>query len=156
MDIYQLFVHQLSRYYQLRHYLCCIRFKKSRMKVLLSLIYSLVLVLHPIADVPYATVESAFQSGDANRIIGYGKSKLLLNIQGNQSAYSLAQANQILKDFFQKKPVSSFRFTYKGTTDDGATAIGTYASKSENFRVTVRWNKIGSDFYIESIAIEKS
>lgn len=113
-------------------------------------------MLNPVAEVPYASVESAFQSGDANRIIGYGKSKLLLNIQGNQSAYSPSQANQVLKDFFQKKPVSNFRFTYKGTTDDGATAIGTYNSKSENFRVTVRWIKTGSDYFIESIAIEKS
>lgn len=126
------------------------------MKLVLSLLYSLVLIFNPVAEVPYASVESAFQSGDANRIIGYGKSKLLLNIQGNQSAYSLAQANQVLKDFFQKKPVSNFRFTYKGTTDDGATAIGTYNSKSENFRVTVRWSKVGNDYFIESIAIEKS
>ena len=113
-------------------------------------------MLNPVSEVPYASVESAFQSGDANRIIGYGKSKFLLNIQGNQSAYSPAQANQVLKDFFQKKPVSNFRFTYKGTTDDGATAIGTYNSKSENFRVTVRWSKVGNDYFIESIAIEKS
>ena len=126
------------------------------MKLVLSLIYSLVLIFNPVAEVPYASVESAFQSGDANRIIGYGKSKFLLNIQGNQSAYSPAQANQVLKDFFQKKPVSNFRFTYKGTTDDGATAIGTYNSKSENFRVTVRWSKVGNDYFIESIAIEKS
>lgn len=126
------------------------------MKLVLSLIYSLILIFNPVAEVPYASVESAFQSGDANRIIGYGKSKLLLNIQGNQSAYSPAQANQVLKDFFQKKPASSFKFTYKGTTDDGATAIGTYNSKSENFRVTVRWGKTGSDYFIESIAIEKS
>lgn len=113
-------------------------------------------MLNPVTEVPYASVESAFQSGDANRIIGYGKPKLLLNIQGIQSAYSPAQANQVLKDFFQKKPVTNFRFTYKGTTDDGATAIGTYNSKSENFRVTVRWSKTGSDYFIESIAIEKS
>jgi hypothetical protein len=126
------------------------------MKIILSLLYALVFMLNPVAEVPYASVESAFQSGDANRIIGYGKSKLLLNIQGSQSAYSPAQANQVLKDFFQKKPVSNFRFTYKGTTDDGATAIGTYNSKSENFRVTVRWIKTGSDYFIESIAIEKS
>jgi hypothetical protein len=126
------------------------------MKIVLSLLYALVFMLNPVSEVPYASVESAFQSGDANRIIGYGKSKLLLNIQGNQSAYSPAQANQVLKDFFQKKPVSNFRFTYKGTTDDGATAIGTYNSKSENFRVTVRWSKVGNDYFIESIAIEKS
>ena len=126
------------------------------MKLVLSLLYSLVLIFNPVAEVPYASVESAFQSSDANRIIGYGKSKLLLNIQGNQSAYSPAQANQVLKDFFQKKPASSFKFTYKGTTDDGATAIGTYNSKSENFRVTVRWSKVGNDYFIESIAIEKS
>ncbi|MBP5983444.1 MAG: DUF4783 domain-containing protein [Fluviicola sp.] len=126
------------------------------MKLVLSLIYSLVLIFNPVAEVPYASVESAFQSGDANRIIGYGKSKLLLNIQGNQSAYSPAQANQVLKDFFQKKPASSFKFTYKGVTEDGATAIGTYNSKTENFRVTVRWSKVGNDYFIESIAIEKS
>ncbi|HLP56492.1 MAG TPA: DUF4783 domain-containing protein [Fluviicola sp.] len=107
--------------------------------------------------IPYASIESAFASGDASKIVSYGKERMIVNVIDKEGVYSQSQASQVLKEFFGKKPASSFKFTFKGKeTDDGCFAIGAYVSKSENYRVTIKWKKSGSDFKIESIAIEKT
>ena len=107
--------------------------------------------------IPYASIESAFASGDATKIVSYGKDRMIVNVIDKEGVYSQSQAAQVLKEFFGKKPASSFKFTFKGKeTDDGCFAIGAYVSKSENFRITIKWKKSGSDFKIESIAIEKN
>lgn len=107
--------------------------------------------------IPYAALESAFTSGDASKIVSYGKEVMIINVGDKEGAYSHSQATQVLKEFFQRKPANSFRFTFKGKeTDEGTFALGTYVSKSEVFRVTIKWKKIGADFRIESIVIEKS
>lgn len=107
-------------------------------------------------DVPYSAVESAFNNGDAAKIVAYGKDKILLNVMDKEGVYASAQATQVLKEFFTKKPASSFKFSFKGTTSDGANAMGNYVSKGETFRVTLKWAKMSSEFKIESITIEKS
>ena len=62
-----------------------------------------------------------------------------------------------LKDFFNKKPNSSFKFIFKGKeTPEGSFAIGNYVSKGESFRVTIQFKKNGIDFKIESLTIEKA
>ncbi len=118
---------------------------------------SLVLSLSTQSDIPYSSIEKAFITNDASDIVSMGKDKMLLNILGKEGAYSQSQANLVLKDFFSKKPCSGFRFIFKGKeTSDGSFAIGNYDSKGETFRVTIHFKKIGSDFKIESLLIEKS
>jgi len=127
------------------------------MGLLYAILSMLILNLNSGSDaIPYATIETAFSSGDATKIVSYGKDRIILNVVDKEGAYSQSQAAQVLKEFFTKKP-GSFKFTFKGKeTDEGAFAIGTYTSKSESFRVTIKWKKAGSEFKIESIAIEKA
>lgn len=107
------------------------------------------------ADVPYASVQSAFKSGNADAISGMCKDKCLISILGEEGAYSKSQATQILKNFFTKNPASSFSFIHKGSgSNEGAFGIGTYVSKGSEFRVTVHFKNIGDAFKIESISIE--
>jgi hypothetical protein len=126
------------------------------MVFLFALFTALFLHASPTSDVPYTAVESAFVAGDASKIVAFGKNQLLLSVLDKDGAYSQSQSIQILKDFFTKKPATSFKFSFKGPTSDGATAIGTYLSKGENFRVTIKWDKLNSEFKIESITISKS
>lgn len=108
------------------------------------------------SDIPYSNIEKAFSTSDAGDIVAFGKDKILLNILGKEGAYSQSQAQLILKDFFTKKPSTSFKFIFKGKeSSDGSFAIGTYVSKSEEFRITIHFKKIGADFKIESLIIEK-
>lgn len=125
------------------------------MGFVLSLLASFILSLHAVTDANFNAVEQAFNREDAAKIVSYGKDKLLLQIQGKEGVYAQSQATQLLKDFFNRKPVSSFRFTFKGKeSDDAPLTTGTYTSKSESFRVSIKWKHIGSDLKIESISIE--
>jgi hypothetical protein len=127
------------------------------MGFLYALLASLLLNVYTVTDIPYTAVESAFSSGDAARIVSYGKETMLVNVGDKSGAYSQSQASQVLKDFFSRKPASSFKFSFRGKeTEEGTFAIGTYMSKTEAFRVTIKWKKMGTDYKIESIGIEKS
>ncbi|MCE2711660.1 MAG: DUF4783 domain-containing protein [Cryomorphaceae bacterium] len=108
------------------------------------------------SEVPFSAVEKAFNSANASEITSLGKEKFLVNILGKEAVYSQSQATMVLKDFFQKKPVTSFKFTYKGKENgDQVMAVGSYDSKGELFRVTLQFKKTGSEHKIERLAIEK-
>lgn len=103
----------------------------------------------------FNAVEQAFNREDAAKVISYGKEKVIMQIQGKEGVYAQAQATQLLKEFFTRKPVTSFRFTFRGKeTDEMPLTTGTYTSKSETFRVTLKWKRINSDLKIESLSIE--
>lgn len=117
---------------------------------------SIILLFHS-TDIPYSNLELAFSENNPTSIVALGKDKILLNILGNEGAYSQSQAALVLKDFFTKKPGTSFKFTFKGKeTADGSFAIGSYTSKIEIFRITIQFKKINSEFKIESLTIEKN
>lgn len=125
------------------------------MGFILSLIASFILSFNAVTDANFTAVEQAFGREDAAKIVSYGKDKILLQIQGKEGVYAQSQATQLLKDFFNRKPVSSFRFTFRGKeSDDSPLTTGTYISKSESFRVTIKWKHIGSELKIESLSIE--
>lgn len=108
-------------------------------------------------EIPYSSIEDAVTSNNATELVSFGKDKILLNILGNEGVYSQSQSALVLKDFFTKKPGNSFKFIFKGKeTSEGTFAIGTYTTKTESFRITIQFKKIGSDFKIESLTIEKS
>jgi len=135
----------------------CSKSKKYKMGFLYVFLTSIILSLTAQSDIPYSSIEKAFISNDASDIVALGKDKMLINILGKEGAYGQSQANLVLKDFFTKKPVSTFKFIFKGKeSTDGSFAIGTYDSKGESFRVTLHFKKIGADFKIESLIIEKA
>ncbi|MDD2981969.1 MAG: DUF4783 domain-containing protein [Crocinitomicaceae bacterium] len=109
------------------------------------------------ADVPYSELETAFSTGNATAISNMGKEKMLISILDKEAAYSQSQATLVLKDFFSKKPATSFKFNFKGKESaDGSFAIGIYTSKAESFRVSIHFKKMGNDFKIERLTIEKN
>lgn len=126
------------------------------MAVIYTFILGLFIQFTNLVDVPYAAVESAFANGDAAKIVNYTSDKLYLKVPEKEGVYAKSQATQILKDFFTKKPATSFKFSFKGTTSDGANATGSYISKGEAYRVTIKWNKNGADYEIENISIIKA
>ena len=141
-----------------RHYFCLFQKQKNyKMGFLYVFLTSIILSLTAQSDIPYSSIEKAFISNDASDIVALGKDKMLINILGKEGAYSQSQANLVLKDFFTKKPGSTFKFIFKGKeSTDGSFAIGTYDSKGESYRVTLHFKKIGADFKIESLIIEKA
>ena len=113
--------------------------------------------VNTLSEIPYSALENSFIENNSADIVSLGKDKILLNILGNEGAYSHSQATLILKDFFVKKPGTAFKFIFKGKeTTEGSFAIGSYTSRTENFRITIQFKKINTEFKIESLNIEKS
>lgn len=108
-----------------------------------------------VQDAPISEIELGFNQGNANSISSYSTDRVLISLLGKESIYSQTQATQLLKDFFQKKPPTSFKinFSTKESTE-GFFAAGNYVSKSETFRVTIRLKKVDSDYKIERITID--
>lgn len=127
------------------------------MGIVYSLLTSVLLFIHISGEIPYTALENAFSSNDSSAIASFGKDKILLHVLGNEGAYSQSQSALILKDFFTKKPGTIFKFILKGKeTNEGVYAVGNYTSKSEVFRITILFKKVGSDYKIESLTIEKN
>ena len=116
------------------------------------------------SDFPYEKIKQAFELNDSKKIALMCKDKVLINIMGKENVYSQSQANLVLKDFFKRKPGSSFKFFFKGQESlkktkelsDGSFAIGNYKSEKSEFRITIHLKKINNEFKIESLIIELS
>lgn len=125
----------------------------------MGLIYSLLtiaMLAGNALDVPYSSVESAFESNNAESLVELGKDKILINVLGDEGVYSKSQATLVLKKFFTNNPAKSFSYVHKGSgSSDGTFAIGKFISGTQEFRVTIHFKKINNDFKIESLAIEK-
>lgn len=131
--------------------------RKKDMSLVQILLTTIFLNFNLLVEVPYTSLQKGFETSDAEVIANLGKDKMLINILGKEGAYSQPQANLVLKDFFSKKPCSSFTFIFKGKeSTDGTFAIGTYESKGESFRITIHFKKLDTEFKIESLIIEKS
>lgn len=141
-----------------RHYIC--NFTRVFKIVTMSFIYvfltSFLLSFHPTEGVPYAKLEQAIEKNDAKQLVAMGKDKILVNILGSESVYGHAQAELVLKDFFSKNPGHEFSYTFKGTpTSEGAFAIGNYATNGKSYRITIHFKKLGENYQVESLTIEK-
>lgn len=126
------------------------------MHLVFSLLASLMLSVNLVTNVPYASIEKSFESNRAKEIVSLGGSKLLINVQGKEGAYSQSQANLVLQDFMSKNPCTSFDFIFKGKESNGGSfAIGNYNTRSDKFRVTIYFKKEQSAYKIESLTIER-
>ena len=132
------------------------------MKFLFTLFF--ILPLFVKSDFPYEKIKQAFELNDSKKIALMCKEKVLINIMGKENVYSQSQANLVLKDFFKRKPGSSFKFFFKGQQSlrktkhpsDGSFAVGNYKSENSKFRVTIHLKEIDDEFKIESLIIELS
>lgn len=71
-------------------------------------------------------IANALRSGDAKSVSRFFGNTIDLTILSQEEVYSKTQAEQVLKDFFQKNPPRSFSVLHKGESKEGAKyAIGT-------------------------------
>ena len=125
------------------------------MGVVYSVLMSASIVMGVLTAIPYDSIDKAFDSGNAEKIVALGKDKILINIQGKEAAYGHSQAIMVLKSFFKSNPPNGFSFSFKGKeSGEGSFAIGTYKSGSSSYRVTIHFKKNGNELSIESLSRE--
>jgi hypothetical protein len=124
------------------------------MSYLITYILSLAFALSSILSIPFNDLETAFSKGDAEKVVSYGKTKMLISIESKEGVYSKSQGTQVIKSFFKDYPPKSFSFDFKGKeSGSNSFAVGIYKSAKGDFRISVKFQKEGGEYLIESITI---
>ncbi|RLD24960.1 MAG: DUF4783 domain-containing protein [Bacteroidetes bacterium] len=119
--------------------------------------YNKVIVVFLFLFIAVGTVDSKAQNTDFDllaKIIKTGNAKDLakqfsksveLNIDGKEATYSQAQAEAVLKSFFDKNAPQEFAINHKGASKGGLPyAIGEYKSGTGSYRVWIRLKTVNS------------
>lgn len=101
-------------------------------------------------------VSNAIKAGNATMLAKYFNNTLDLVVPGQEITCSKTQAEQILKDFFQKNPPKSFKINHQGASKDGSQfSIGTYVSAADkSFRTYFLLKKSGANMLIQQLQFE--
>jgi len=82
-------------------------------------------------------VISALRSGNAEELSRYFDSSVELTLPEKSDSYSKAQAQLIIRDFFENNGVKGFDLKHKGDSPGGRFCIGTLQTGAGNFRTNV-------------------
>jgi hypothetical protein len=126
-------------------------------KLILFLIFA-ALSLFSAATIldPYEDIANAIRSGDAKSVSKYFSSSVDLTIISREDVYSKAQAEQILKDFFNKNTPRSFSIIHRGESKDGSKyAIGTLTTSNGNYRTYYYFKVVGGSINIQELRFMK-
>lgn len=104
----------------------------------------------------YEEIAGAIRSGDASIIANYFGSTVDLTILDQEEVYSKAQAEQVLRNFFQKNPPKSFQILHKGSSREGLQyAIGSLqSSNGKIFRASFYVKSTGGKNTIQELRFE--
>ena len=126
-------------------------------KLILFLIFA-ALSLFSAATIldPYEDIANVIRSGDAKSVSKYFFSSVDLTIISREDVYSKAQAEQILKDFFNKNTPRSFSIIHRGESKDGSKyAIGTLTTSNGNYRTYYYFKVVGGSINIQELRFMK-
>lgn len=113
-------------------------------------------VLSGIEDV-YSEISLAIKSGNAKEISKFFSTNVELTIIDNEDLYSKAQAEQILKDFFEKYKPKDYKLVHQGSSNEGSKyAIGNYVAENGMVFRTYFYIKLSEKtYFIQELRIEK-
>lgn len=101
------------------------------------------------------SISDAFAKGDANVIASYFAGEVDLNLAGKEDVYSKAQAELVLKKFFQSHPPKAYATSHNGKSkSDTYYAIGTLSTTKGKFRTYLLYKQGSSKIVINELRIE--
>ena len=91
----------------------------------------------------------ALRAGNAKELSVFFNKNIDLNIPNNEGIFSKAQAELIVKDFFDHYTSSSFTILHQGSSKDGAKySIGSLVTDKGMFRVYYYMKKVEENYLI--------
>jgi hypothetical protein len=117
------------------------------MKLLLT---TLLITLIAVTD----SVTSAFKAGDASKLSVHFSNSIDLTVDEVEGVYSKAQAEQIVKKFFDTKRVSGYIQKHDGKKDATTFVVGELVTKAGKYRTYYLLKKEGSSDKIHQLRIE--
>ncbi|MDW8272925.1 MAG: DUF4783 domain-containing protein [Chitinophagales bacterium] len=99
---------------------------------------------------------AAVKSGSASGVAKHFEAQVELTILSQSSAYSKAQAEAVLRDFFQKKNVKGLDIKHQGTSPEGARYImGVLQTTAGNYNLYIFGKNTGGLFIVREVRIEE-
>ncbi len=128
-------------------------------RITLLLLFLYLSVSHVFAGGPEETaklVVAGIQSGNAAEVAKYFNTMVDLSLPGFDDTYSRNQAGQILRDFFLKYPIKSFKINKDGSSNDGSRyAIGDLQTEQTAYRVYFLIKPVGGQSLIHQLQIQE-
>jgi hypothetical protein len=104
-----------------------------------------------------ASAREAIKSGDIPKLVSQLNEPIELNLINQKNNFNKAQAEIILKDFFDKNPAKSFEYDHQTTSRGGLRfTIGTYISQNGHYRVHMLIKETDGKYRIDMIDIVKN
>ena len=111
---------------------------------------------HGQTDETNDKIVSAITKGDADELSKYLNNMVDLSIPGKEDAYGKTQATRILQDFFTKNPVTNYKTSKQGNSNDGSRfAIGRMESGNKVFRVYYLIKQSSGKYLIHQFQIQE-
>jgi len=96
-------------------------------------------------------VMAALKAGNASALAAYFEANVELTIKDDEGAYSKAQAEQVVKNFFAKHPPKGFKKMHEGSSGSSQYAIGTLETANGSFRVDMFYKMTGNQLRIQRL-----
>lgn len=100
-------------------------------------------------------VRVSIKAGSASELVKFFNSRVVLNMDGVKNTYSTAQAEFVLKDFFEKNPPeeNGFHYVHQGSSKDSLKyAIGKYFSRNGNsYQVVLLIKPVEGSYVVDSL-----
>jgi hypothetical protein len=104
---------------------------------------------------PSESITAAIKAGNSKELAKFFGQTVEVLLPGIEGAFSKAQAEMIMKDFFTKSLPVSFVVNQKGNSAGGTQfMIGTYKSKSEVLNVYILLKPVSGQMMIQQIHFE--
>ncbi|MBP8753987.1 MAG: DUF4783 domain-containing protein [Chitinophagales bacterium] len=101
------------------------------------------------------SIAQAIRTGNAKELASFFDTTIEIKINDKEGAYSKAQAEQVVKDFFLKNPPKGFSFMHDGESGGSAYyAIGSLTTANGKFRTYVYLKKKGESYLIQELSFE--
>ena len=100
-------------------------------------------------------IQLLIQAGNSKELSKYFNERVDLTIIDKEETYSRAQAEMVLKDFFEKNRPVSCKIIHRGASEGGILyGVGDFLTDKETFRITIKMRQKGSVF-IEDLRFER-
>jgi hypothetical protein len=108
------------------------------------------------ADV-FSDIASAIRSGNAKEVSRWFGTSVDLKTDNKSGVYSKAQAEMVLKEFFQANTCKTFDIIHRGATTDKTAqyAIGTFVTPGGTYRTYMLIGNVGGQQVIQELSFEK-
>ena len=100
-------------------------------------------------------VALAIKTGNAAALAKHFDNKVEITIMNKEQVYSRAQAEMVVKNFFAKHAVQSFKIIHRGSSEAGSKyGIGTLITRSGSYRIYLYVKKKEGVFRLQQLRFE--